>query len=487
VSESDGSILKRLLGGGARQIAAFTAQMFTLPVIAHFLPGPYMGAWALLGATGFLIGFADLGLATAVQRSAVKEDHDRTRRLMGLALLVQTLLLPVLLVVAYLYFSDIPDASAEVRRQAALAILAVLAGGAALALGQPYRMYVLARGGVGQVANARTVAGFVQLTVILVGFFGFGMHLLVPALGFLANNTVDFVLTAWAARGLDRQLPLTPRRPVHRGQLRSAFADGGAAFALNVSVSAGRRINLFVLSWVAPLAMVGTYQVAGRAVDIAYLLAKQTTTAIMRDLGKPDVRERAVRIGTAVFGGIVVSGMAAMALVGQPLLVALFDEHAAGEAAQLILFLLATAAVVMSLYEVTGSMVMLGGRTAWGCAVPIVVGSVINLAISISLAPRYGIWAVAGSTVVGNTITFVLMWRQGRRLLDWPLSRVAGTLGPSLAALVTSVGLGLLLRPYVDHWAVSLGACVGVMGAGLAVMALIVFLRRGRETLVLER
>lgn len=477
MSNSDRSILKRLLSGGARQIGAFAAQMFTLPVIAHFLDGARMGAWALLGATSFLVGYVDMGLATAVQRSAVGEDHDRTRRLVGLALLVQAAVLPLFLGGAWMFLVDIPGAPADVQEEASTAAVLVLAAGAMLGLGQPYRMFVLARGGVRQVANARTIAAVAQVATLFGGFFRVGPTLLVPAAGLFVFNLLDFGLTTWAARTMDPGLPLWPGRPRDRTEAVGAFRDGAAAFSLNLSVSAALRVDLFVLSAVAPLALVGTYQVAGRAIDMAYLIAKQTTVAIMRDLGKPEVRARAVRIGTAVFGGIVTSGMAAIALVGQPFLVAVFDEHAAGREAAIVLGLLASGAIIMSLYEVASSMVMLGGRTAWSCAVPIVVGSLLNLSISIALAPRFGVWAVAGSTVIGNALTFGLMWRQAKRILGWSGTQVALTLAPGLSALFVTAGLGLLLRPHVESWYVSLLASLLVSGLGIGTLALVMRLR----------
>jgi O-antigen/teichoic acid export membrane protein len=447
--------------------------MFVLPVIAHLLDGERMGAWALLGATSFLIGYADLGLATAVQRSAVTEEHERTRRLIGLSLLVQAVLLPFFLAGAYVYLVQIPGAPDDVQREATWAALPVLLSGALLGLGQPYRMFVLARGGVRQVANVRTFAAVCQVLVLIGGFWRFGATLYVPAFALLTSNGLDCLLTARAARQIDRQIPLGPRRPIEKRETFSAFHDGAAAFSLNLAVSAALRVDLFVLSAVAPLALVGTYQVAGRAVDMAYLIAKQSTVAIMPELGKAEHRARAVRIGTGVFSGVVIAGMAAVAIVGQPFLVAVFDEHAAGQAAAVVLVLLSTAAMVMSLYEMASSMVMLGGRTAWDCAVPIVIGSLVNLVISVSLAPHFQVWAVAGSTVAGNVLTFVLMWRRAKRILDWSFGRVVEVLAPGLSAAAVSVGVALALRPLVDHPAWSLGACMLTTALGVAAAALV--------------
>ncbi len=463
--------LTRLLGGGARQVGAFFASMFVLPVIAHFLDGERMGAWALLGAAGFLIGFVDLGLATSVQRAAVTNDHERTQRMVGLSLSTQLVLLPFAFAAAWLYFADIPGASAAVSDEARRSTPIVLCGGAMLGLGQPYRMFVLAKGGVRAVANARTFASTCQIVVLAGGFFWLGPRLLVPAIGLFVTNTLDTLLTVRAARALDPGIPLLPRRGLAAGEIRSAYRDGAAAFFMNLAVTTALRIDLFVLNTVAPLSLVGTYQVAGRAIDMAYIVGKQATVALMPELGDPEHRGRAVRIGTGVFAAVVVSGMVAVASVGQPFLVALFDEHAAGPNASLVLALLGTAAMIMSLYEVASSMVMLGGKTAWDCALPIIVGALLNLCISIGLAPTYGVWAVAGSTVAGNFFTLFFMWSRARRLLAWSLASVLRATAPALVAAPVAAALGLALRSQVTSAWWSLLAALGVTLLGVLAAA----------------
>jgi O-antigen/teichoic acid export membrane protein len=226
---------------------------------------------------------------------------------------------------------------------------------------------------------------------------------------------------------------------------------------------------------VAPLSVVGAYGVAGRAVDMAYLIAKQATVALMPRLGDPAERSRAVRIGTGVFSGVIFSGMAALAIAGQELLVAWVGDIAAGETPAIVLALLALAAVTMSTYEVVSSMVMLSAPTGWSCAIPILIGSAASLAIAVAGASTYGVWAVAGSTVIGNAITCVLMWNAARPLLGWGLSRLLLALSPGLAAAVAAGGVGLALRTLaLGNVALSLVVCTvtGLAGVGAAFGAL---------------
>ncbi|MBW2465522.1 MAG: hypothetical protein JRH11_28000 [Deltaproteobacteria bacterium] len=278
--------------------------------------------------------------------------------------------------------------------------------------------------------------------------FPFYRSLVVPAAALFLANLVDLLLTVRAARKIDPEVHIRPALPRDRGEIVAAFRDGGAQLAVNLSVVTALRVDLFVLVRVAPLSIVAAYGVAGRAVDMSYLIAKQATVALMPRLGDPAQRAGAVRIGTGVFAGVIFSGMAALAINGQGLLVVWVGDVAAGSTPALVLMLLAGATVIMSTYEVASSMVMLSARTGWYCAVPIMIGSAVNLAISVGGASTYGIWAVAGSTVVGNSIIFFLMWWTARPLLGWRYRQVLGALAPGLSAAVTAGAVALLLRGF---------------------------------------
>jgi O-antigen/teichoic acid export membrane protein len=461
----DKKTLKELIAGGGRHIGAALAGLLTYPIIARVLDDDGLGAWALLGAASFLLSLTDLGLTTSVQRAAVTDDQPRARRLVALSLAVVAATVPVVGVLAYFFLIDLPaDTSPELVVDSRRAAVVALVAGGVMAFTGPYRGFVYARGGIRHVANARTAASVLQVLAIIVGF-PFLRSLLVPAGALLLAYLVELLMTVRAARLIDPDVPLLPRLPPDRKEARTAFRDGAAQLAVNLSVVTALRVDLFVLVRVAPLAVVAAYGVAGRAVDMSYLLAKQATVALMPRLGDPNRRARAVRIGTGVFSGVIFSGMAALALDGQPLLVAWVGDVVSGETPALVLTLLAIAAVIMSTYEVTSSMVMLSAPSGWSCAVPIVIGSIVNLVISVALAPHYGIWAVAGSTIVGNTLTFLLIWATARSLLSWRFSEVLVALSPGLAAGVAAGGVGFALHAFA-HTGLS-GALIGCTVTGL--------------------
>ncbi|MBK8171120.1 MAG: polysaccharide biosynthesis C-terminal domain-containing protein [Sandaracinaceae bacterium] len=458
-------------------MAATLAGVVSFTVISRKLSDDALGAWALLGAAAFLIGLADMGLTAVVQRATVAKDDARARRVLSLSLFVLAVLLPVASIISYLFLIDMDGAGPELRDEIRVAAIIVLVAGMVMGWFGPYRGYVFAKGGVREVARARTAGAVAQLIVTL-AWFQFSSSLIVPSTGLLVSYIVEAVITLRAARALDKDIPLKPAWTKDILERKASFKVGAAALAINLAVATALRVDLFVLSSVATLALVGQYGVAGRAVDLAYLLAKQATVALMPSLGDPEHRARAVRIGTLVFSGVVLSGMTALSFDGQALLIGWVGHVAEGHVPAIVLAVLGAAAMIMSLYEVSSSMVALGGRTGWEGAIPIIVGSITNLVISIGLAWKYGIWAVALSTVGGNAITGVLMWRRARILLGWSFSRLFSVLTPSFLVLLASCVVGYSLRAFSLHgtWQ-SIVACSVTMLCGCLVVAL--FLRRG--------
>ncbi|MCA9582488.1 MAG: polysaccharide biosynthesis C-terminal domain-containing protein, partial [Myxococcales bacterium] len=224
------------------------------------------------------------------------------------------------------------------------------------------------------------------------------------------------------------------------------------------------------------LGLVGLYGLGGLVINDAYNLAKQANTALMRQLGQKNERASAFRVGTIVFSCLIVAGVTSIVFDGQPFLEFILGEKANGPIVATILALLGAGALVLSTYEVAGAMVMLGSRTAWSCAKPIMTGAIVNVVISVSLSPfvpLYGIWAVAGSTLVGNCVAAILMWRESRRLLEWNARDLITVFVPIGATALVSGLAGWALRPFAfSHTLASLGSCILVTALGVGVMVL---------------
>jgi hypothetical protein len=165
--------------------------------------------------------------------------------------------------------------------------------------------------------------------------------------------------------------------------------------------------------------------------------------------------------------------MTALGLAGQPLLIAWVGPAAEGPVTALALALLSLAAIVQATSEVPASMLTLSSRTAWASAVPIAIGSAVNITIALVGAPHYGVWAVAGSTLIGNFVTSVLLWRKARHVLSWTWGSVSRALAGPLGAGGASAALAVSLIGYAGGRLLpSLGVCAAAVLSGLVVLSL---------------
>lgn len=258
-------------------------------------------------------------------------------------------------------------------------------------------------------------------------------------------------------------------------ELRGWLKEGGAALAINVGGLAAARADVVVLAAVAArasdteaLAIVGAYGVASRAVDQAFGLAKQTSTALLGRLGGrmgAEARESTLRRGTAVVSAVVSSGMVGLAAFGQPLLELWAGPVAARPEATVALWLLAAGAVISSFHEVAAAGLMMSARSAWTTAVPLAVGYGVNLVVTVLGAPLLGAVAIAGGHVVGSLITGTMVWWAWRRLERG--TAVLRCLAPGLATLLASFGTAMAIKHL--HGALPLAtSLLAIAATGLA-------------------
>jgi hypothetical protein len=442
----DGLPLRDVVAAIAKHAAMATAGIVTIPLVAYKLGSDALGAWTLLGTASFVLGLADLGTSVAVQRLGVRagaEARLRACRGVAVSLTVVLVVLPVLCWLSYALLLDVPVLEAALAATPEAPAL-VLAAGAIAALAFPFRGFVLARGGIQQLAWARIWASLAQVGITW-WLLSRGAGLRAPALGLLASSVVDVGGTLRAARAMDDNLSLLPALPRSRAELLELLRDGSAACAINLGAIVALRVDVAALVRVAPLSAVAGYGVVTRAVDQAYTLAKQLSAALLPRLGDPKRRAVACRLGTAALAALVASGMAALVLVGDPLMQAWAGEAASGPTARISLSLLALAATITSAHEVAAAALMLGGRSGWSSAGPLAAGHAVNAVVSFGLAPRFGIWAVAGGTLLGAICSSLLIWRAISRVLGWRVTDVVAVLAPPAAggglACVTAMWL----------------------------------------------
>jgi O-antigen/teichoic acid export membrane protein len=461
-----------LLSMCGRHVAQLVAGLATVALVVRTMGAEGLGAWALLGTTGFLLGLSDLGLSVAVQRAASRPDDAATRRLVSLTFLVVAVVCPCLAVCAHASFLRLPSASAALQADLSRAALPVLVAGLGGSLASPLRSLLLVRGAFGALAWARAAASLLQVG-LTAALLALGPSLLWPALGLLAGSTLELLLLVMAARRVDPRLELRPRWPAERAEVRDAFQQAVAALTINVGVAAAVRADVVILTSYVSLGTVGAYQVAARVVDQLYAFAKQTSGWLLHRLGDAEQREGALRLGTALLGGLVASGMAAMALDGTALLEAWVGPLARDPVTHLALGLLGTAAIIAAAEEVASATLVVGGATLWHAATPVLLGHSLNVAVSLLGVGYAGAWAVAGGTVCGNLLITTLVWSRARALVRWRVAQVLGTLVPMGAALLVSLGTGWALAPLANRGAAMSAlvcAMVTLLGTGVALL-----------------
>ncbi len=429
-----------VLAATLRHAAGVVAGIVTVALVARRLGDAALGYWSVLGTASFLLGVADLGLSSAIQRALARDDRARAATLLRAAL-------PLVLVVAsalgLLAVLLLPPARgldpADVRRATALVLFAGVAGAYAF----PFRATVLVSVGTRPLGLARALGATVQIVATVLGL-RLAPSLTACALALLLGLATETALTVAAARELDPSAPRWPSRglgPAARATLREGLREGAPSLVVNLAVLAAIRVDLFVLGRVADLPTLAGYAVAARAVDQSWVLAKQASTALLPKLGAGATRAEAVRSGTALLGTVVMAGMPALALAGGPLLRAWAGPSGASSVAHVTLLLLGAAAMVASLHEVSASALALGAKSPWGAGVPLLVGALVNLCLALALARPLGAYAVAGSTLVGNLVTAALVLRGVRAMLGLEVAALARMLAAPASAALASVAI----------------------------------------------
>lgn len=76
--------MKALLWGSAamvvRHLVSLLVGVLTVGLVARRLGAEGLGAWALLGVVGFLVGLCDLGLSVGVSRAVLGGERERALR-----------------------------------------------------------------------------------------------------------------------------------------------------------------------------------------------------------------------------------------------------------------------------------------------------------------------------------------------------------------------------------------------------------------------
>lgn len=462
-----------IIAAMGRHAVTVGAGVLTIALLGRGLGRAALGAWALIGTSATLVTIADLGLASSVLKHSVNAGEDRARavRSVELAQWVTLAMLPWMLALSWwVYLAGLSSmVSSAVASPVILKVasLSALAGGAMSAYAAPWRAWLVGQGATTWIARARLTAAVVQI-VVMIALLIARAGLAAPAIAVLVSNAIELALLVRGARSGEPALRWLPRRRPERAELVAGLRESFAALAVNAASIMAVRVDVAVLARVAPLAAVGAYQFSLRLSDQLYTLVKQVSAALQHRLGAHDGRAQLIARGTAIMVLPLATALGVLALAGRPALRAWAGSVVDEPLFETAVVLCSMGAVLAITCELASSALSVAASSQWVGAVPHVMGAMANGAVTLLGAQRFGVYAIAGGTIVGNALTLALTYRAVGRLHDGVARETFALLGRGAALVLVAFALALALRPIATSTVGSLLA--SAVSAGVAAL-----------------
>lgn len=465
------SLLRDSIVSMLRHLIGASAGILTLAIVARALGVNGLASWALVGTSAFMVGLADLGLSSTVQRAVAGGDLDEIKSSLQRAVTLTVIASPPL---AALLMAITFHELAHAEGAPAMLLPSVLIAGFAGVLGsivQPLRSLLVTRGRLGPVALGRTLASLAQVVTLSVSLF-FSRTLLAPTIALLVASLIEISIIAFAVRSeLDGWVAWPSHRMI-RGS-SEALRQGAGTLVLNAAVLAALRIDVTLLANVAPLATVAAYGVASRAVDQAFTVVKQIGVALLSRLARRGEREQAALTSLRWMPSLVASVMASLCFTAQPWFELWVGPGVLLPVFTLALCLLGLASVLAATSETACSLLTMASSSTWNATRAVFFGSVVNVAISVGGLSTFGAAAVAGGTLIGNAVSTTLAWRGASDLLGWSRADIVRALFPAASVALGSFNLAWMLAPFATGLVSSFVISAFVALAPLGVLALL--------------
>ena len=422
------------------------ATFVTVPIIARQFGAASLGAWTLIVSGGLLLALSDLGWSTTVRRAVLAGNDGHAFRALKRALFTAMCVGATLVPIAKFLIGDVDQILGAVT-----ATWILLSAYWLLALTLPIISYVISYGGLVRLAWLGGLSSFVQIgmTILLLSYVD---GLIAPALGVLAAGLIEFIGACIFASAYWSP----PTAPGVSNDLSGDLVDSSAAFSIDLTTYLFSRLDTIVLSRFTSLTVVASYAVAARMVDQAFILAKQVSTGVLPKLRARERREHTLEVGTLLITGLVGPGMVALGILGSPLLVLWAGEAGGTRVTFLTTLILGSAAVVFAFAEVACSLLVHTQRTAWYGAIPVLVGGLVNVALTLVLTPLMGFLGAGLATVVSAMVTVTMVWQ--RVVVSKSLSRarvfrlvVHAMIGIGVAVMIALAARALPISHTVLH------------------------------------
>ncbi len=412
-------IARNVLFNWLGTIANMAVGFFLSPFILHRLGDVAFGVFVLANSVVAYLGLLDLGMQSSVLRFVskghTKGDHEGASEALSAALWVRlqisalALLLSAAIAVVFPHVFRVPEDLASDARKALLLI------GLTTAL----TMSIGVVGGVISALNRYDLQNYVSLTQTVLRVLGVvfvlstGHGIVGIALSELVATLTGNLLLVWIARRLYPELRIQLRKP-RRETLRQIWSYSFYAFLTTIAVQLVYQTDNLVVGAFVSASAVTFYAIANNLCRYA--------TQIVSSMGGTFVPAASTYEAAGDSASLLMlyrNGTRATLMVSLPILITFIARgpsfiglwmgpqyaHSSG-----IVLILLSIALFFSYANRTAGAIAFGVEKHKTTALWSIGEGVANLALSILLVRRYGIYGVAIGTTVPSLFVQVILW-----------------------------------------------------------------------------
>lgn len=439
-------LFKNTVAQSASLLAGYLFSFLLAPVMISRLGLDKFGVWAVTGAFATYAGLLDLGIGRSLSRFIAIYDADgrdeRIRQCVGLGLIAVTLVgvvaLSAVAAAAPLLSEDLGVLSTEEMRIVAMSAVGIWT----------LNGYGGILNGVG-IGKRQMVPPNVAMTIGVTINFAFSLaallsstSLVVYAVANAAAALLAIVPAFFAMRHLWPAPYLArPQRDLVREVLAFSIKNqvGWLADLVNF------QTDKVVIAMAVDIRAAAIYEIASRVVMGVRSAAILTVSALI-----PTAAARIVSEGKHVIGEMyrrytlrssaIAFPLFMLVSVSAPFLLVAWLGKAPGDSELLVPFL--TLAYMANITTGVGSTISIGAGHPGMVSVNSVLIAALNVALTVALAPLFGVWGVVGGTFLALLLGTIRFTERFLKLFDLPLRDFLAGVAPTGAL---AIGLALPL------------------------------------------
>ena len=396
------SLFLNTLAASAAKLSGYAFSFLSAPIVLSGLGLRQFGIWALTGGLVQYGALLDLGVGYSLIRfvAAHGEDRQKCGGFIAVAVGASLGLTAVLALAAITGAAPLAHAVGGIApAQMRVLLLASVTLFGSAQLSQAVSVYALGRRRMVVPNIALTVASVVNF-VASIGAIALGAHLEGYALANAAAGVLALLLTLGLILRYEGAPPLARPR---RGQVRELLSFSIRAQAVVAATLVNYQTDKIVIAFTAGPAAAGAYELANRAAVAVREIGVWATSAVGVELtaelvkaGIEAIRTRYVRL-TVVAAAVGLPSMF-LAIATAPLLLSVWLHHAP-RLSTAVLVALSAAYLPAAMTGVTYAMVIAIGRPGI-VARTSVAAAVLNVVLTVALAPVFGVYGVLAGTIV---------------------------------------------------------------------------------------